>query len=376
LAVEDSRTRMLRDFISMNRDEILSRSRARAATRRTPTSAVAEGAPGLSAFLDQIGEALGKTGRHEAADHGKIHVSAGAHGELLFRQGLSVAQVVNTYGDLCQVISGLAVDQNASISARDFQTLNLCLDDATAGAVTAFASQRERAIAAEGTEQLGVLAHEMGNAVNAAVLAFGLIKKGTVAAGGSTGALVERSLTRLRRLVDRSLADVRLEAGLLNVERIPVAQLLEEAEIGGAIVARAMRLELVVATLDSAAVVEGDRPILAAAVANLLQNAFKFTRPGTTVKLVAKSTADRVLIEVEDECGGLPSGSTETLLAPFTQKGRDRTGLGLGLSICVKAMKGMAGELHIRDLPGKGCIFTLDLPKQAPDPTLPSPPQA
>ncbi len=80
-------------------------------------------------------------------------------------------------------------------------------------------------------------------------------------------------------------------------------------------------------------------------------------------------TTNRVLIEVEDECGGLPSGDTEKLLQPFVQKGRDRTGLGLGLVICVKAAKMMAGQLHIRDMPGKGCVFTLDLPKQPPAPT-------
>jgi signal transduction histidine kinase len=121
--------------------------------------------------------------------------------------------------------------------------------------------------------------------------------------------------------------------------------------------------------VERAVIVEADRPVLAAAVANLLQNAFKFTLPGTTVKLRASTTTNRVLIEVEDECGGLPSGAAESLLRPFVQKGRDRSGLGLGLSICLKAVKMMAGELHIRDLPGEGCVFTIDLPRQAPPPT-------
>ena len=46
--------------------------------------------------------------------------------------------------------------------------------------------------------------------------------------------------------------------------------------------------------------------MLAAVVGNLLQNAFKFTRPQTTVTLRVRASAERVLIEVEDECGGLP----------------------------------------------------------------------
>ena len=121
-----------------------------------------------------------------------------------FRQGLTVAQVVNSYGDLCQVITGLAVDRNAMISPADFQTLNLCLDDATAGAVTAFATQRERAISDEGTERLGILAHEMRNALSTAILAFGSIKRGAVASGGSTSVMVDRSHMRLQSLIDRS----------------------------------------------------------------------------------------------------------------------------------------------------------------------------
>jgi hypothetical protein len=108
--------------------------------------------------------------------------------------------------------------------------------------------------------------------------------------------------------------------------------------------------------------VEADRQILAAAIANLLQNALKFTPKGATVHLGASTTPSRVLIEVEDECGGLPD-TPENLLRPFVQKSSDRTGLGLGLSICSKAVKSMAGELRIRDLPGKGCIFTIDLPR-------------
>lgn len=326
-------------------------------------------AHGLPAFLDQLGEALRKANLHEALDHAEITNSASHHGDYLFREGLTVAQVVNSYGDLCQVITGLAIEREATIGPADFQTLNLCLDDATAGAVTSYSRQRERAISDEGTERLGVLAHELRNALGAAMLAFASIKRGTVAPSGNTSAMLDRNLVRLQSLIDRTLADVRLDAGAVNLVRVPVWELIEDAEIGGGVIAETKGLHFVVATVERTLVVEVDRAILAAAIANLLQNAFKFTLPGTTVQLRVKATTNRVLIEVEDECGGLPAGAPESLLQPFVQKGRDRSGLGLGLSICVKAMKMMAGELHIEDLPGKGCIFTIDLPRQPPPPT-------
>ena len=98
-------------------------------------------------------------------------------------------------------------------------------------------------------------------------------------------------------------------------------------------------------------------------VANLVQNAFKFTAAKSHVALRARAEGERVLIEVEDECGGLPAGATEALFAPFEQRGGDRTGVGLGLSISRRGVEANGGTLRVRDLPGRGCVFTIDLPR-------------
>ena len=103
--------------------------------------------------------------------------------------------------------------------------------------------------------------------------------------------------------------------------------------------------------------------MLFSAVNNLLQNAFKFTRSGTEVSLHAYASAERVLVDVEDHCGGLPPGNPECLFHPFTQSGEDRTGVGLGLSICRRSVEANQGILRVRDIPGTGCVFTIDLPR-------------
>ena len=360
---------VLRTFIDQNREEILAQARARVEKRAAPVPTKEELSHGLPMFLEQLCDALDRVALNRLADHEEILLSASQHGHDLFGRGVSIAQVVHDYGDICQVITGLAVERKAPISAGEFQALNLCLDDAIAGAVTAFAQLRERAIADEGTERLGALAHEMRNLLSTAMLAFSSIKKGTAPIGGSTGALLERSHFRLQSLIDRSMVDVRLDAGLQNMERVVLGELIEEVEIGASMIAQARGLCLTRTPADPSIIVEADRQILAGALSNLVQNALKFTRPTTTVAIRARTTTDRVLIEVEDECGGLPPGKAEDLLRPFVQLGDDRTGLGLGLSICRRAAKSMGGELHIRDLPGKGCIFTIDLPKQPPPPT-------
>src|SRR6185503_4772037 len=110
-------------------------------------------------------------------------------------------------------------------------------------------------------------------------------------------------------------------------------------------------------------VVEADQQILASVVANLVQNAFKYTRPHGHITVRARTAGDRVMIDVEDECGGLPPGKAEDLFRPFEQRGADQTGLGLGLSISLKGVRASGGEIQVRDRPGTGCMFTVDLPR-------------
>lgn len=364
---------MLDDFIISNRDAIIASTQARVASRMCPKPSDVELTNGIPVFLDQLTDALRLAKSSDVIDHEQIGKSAGRHGHDLLRMGLTIAQVVHDYGDICQAITELVVEQRAPISADEFQTLNLCLDDAIAEAVTAYSRQREDAIADQGTERLGILAHEMRNLLTIAMLSFESIKSGRVAANGSTGLLHDRSLTGLRDLIDRSLADVRLDLGVERLERISVAEFIEDIEIGAAIQAKARGLHLTVTSVDRAVTIEGDRQILAATVSNLLQNAFKFTRKHGHVSLTTRATVDHVLFEVEDECGGLPPGKTEDLFRPFEQRGLDRSGVGLGLSICLKAAKANAGEINVRDLPGKGCVFTLVLPSKPPPPFVGSP---
>ena len=361
---------MLQDFVEENRDRILDRARARAIERSGESTSDTDRANGLPVFLDQLREALRKATEREAVDHTEIQKSAHQHGDDLFRHGLSVDQVVHDYGDVCQVITALAAEQDAFVDITEFRTLNLCLDDAIAGAVTAYSAAHDRRISDQGTERLGILAHELRNALNSAILAFSSIKRGVVAASGSTSSTLDRSHLRLQSLIDRSLADVRLDAGLSNLEHVPIREIVEVVAVGAALSAQTRGLHLAVTKVENTAFIEADRQVIEAAVANLHNNAIKFTRPGSTVKLRAVTTATRVLIEVEDECGGLPPGKAEDLFRPFEQRGADRSGLGLGLGICRKAAKASAGELRVRDLPGHGCIFTLDLPRKPPPPLV------
>jgi signal transduction histidine kinase len=356
---------MLDGFISANRDEIIRRCRTKVAARPVATPSGAEVAHGVPVFLDQLIQAL----RHPMVSRPDIATSALQHGRELRLRGFSVSQVVHDYGDVCQAITELAVDMNASISTDDFRMLNRCLDDAIAGAVTEFEREQNQSILNEestrGNERAGFVAHEMRNLLNTALLAFEVLKTGNVGVAGSTGTVLHRSLLGARALTGRSLAEVRLAQGVQHREQLLVAAFIEDLAPGAAIEGEARGIALRVLPVEDGLIVEADRQVLTAVVINLLQNAFKFTRPETTVVLRAGASIERVLIEVEDECGGLASGDLNELFRPFEQRGVDRTGLGLGLAFSRWGVEQNNGRIYARNFAGKGCVFTVDLPRIA-----------
>src|SRR5208337_3854631 len=133
----------------------------------------------------------------------------------------------------------------------------------------------------------GDLAHGLRNALGAAMLAYQTLRTGSVGFGGKTSALLGRSLTRLSTLIDSSLMQVRLESGLRAPERVSVRELLEEVEVGATLEANGRNLTFEVTTVGPDVQVLVDRQLFAGAVNNLLQNAFKFTRPRGHVSLKA-----------------------------------------------------------------------------------------
>jgi len=354
---------MLHEFLFANRGEILARSREKLAGRTAPVPTEAELQNGLPIFLDQLIAILRAVKGERSAGHERVSASAALHGGQLLRMGLTVAQVVQDYGSICQSVTEVADERKVAITADEFHTFNRCLDEAIARAVTEYEQQRDRTDDSPGVAHLGVLAHEMRNLLAASMLTFSALESGSVGSRGSTSAMLGRSLRQMRILIDRTLAEVRLGAEIQASGRVSIAELMEEIAIVATIDARDHEMQF---SIDAGAYdvnVTADHQILASVVANLVQNAFKFSRRHGHVKVRAHTRGDRALIEVEDQCGGLPPGAVEDLFRPFERRSGDTTGLGLGLSISLKGVRASGGEIRIRDLPGEGCVFTVDLPR-------------
>jgi signal transduction histidine kinase len=361
---------MLHEFVTFHRDAIILRTKDRLLARGTPVASD-ELDHGVPAFLTQLSETLRLEASTTPFASNAIGCTAALHGAELRALGFSVSQVVHDYGDICQAITELAIAQQVPLTTEEFHTLNRCLDTAIAEAVTEHARMAVPATPRDETERLGQAAHELRDDLNTALLAFNALKGGTVAINGSTGAVLGRSLLRLRHVIDRTLAEVRLSTGQQWREPTRVLSLLNELDEAGRLHAEYRGIEFTLEPIDPTMTIDADPQLLTPAIMNLMQNAFKCTPPRGHVMVRARRDGARVLIEVEDECGGLPA-STGDPFQPFGERrGRDRTGLGLGLSIARKALRAHGGDIHIRNMPGRGCVFIAEIPLAVDLPRLP-----
>jgi signal transduction histidine kinase len=373
---------MMSTFLSNNHDELISRCRAKVMKRPRRDASSFQLTNGVPLFLHQLEQTLAAEEGNHAADSMRISgasggdalllsemaVSAAAHGQALLNLGFSVDQVVHDYGDLCQAITDLAFERDAPFSVPEFRTLNRCLDNAIASAVSAFSQQRDTAIARrkgeERNQRIGLVIHELRNAMATASYAATALELGNLPMCGSTGTVLKRSLETMKKIIGDSFEEVRAEAQEhSHRETFGLQSFIADARNDALLHATASGCRLTVPLVDPSLKVLGDRERLLGALSNLLQNAFKFTRPATEVALVAYAVSQQVFIDVKDQCGGLPGGQDGGLFTPFSQRGGDRSGLGLGLSIARANVEADGGVLTVRDVPGTGCVFTIALPR-------------
>lgn len=369
---------MMHRFLANHRSELVDRCKAKVGRRPARGATDEQLRNGIPIFLEQLertlkaeegGEALesirisGAAGGDASAES-EVGVSAVAHGRKLLELGYTIDQVVHDYGDVCQAITDLAVERDAPFGVPEFRTLNRCLDNAIAEAVGEFSAQREasvaRAQADVGNERIGSLAHELRNSLLTASLALAALEQSSLPLSGATGGVLKRSIQEMKNLISAAISEVRQAAS--GAQTFMLAEFVSEAAEAAQLYAEAKGAQFQVDPVDPGIQVAGNRALLLAALGNILQNAFKFTRAGTLVTLSTRPGDTEVDLDVQDHCGGLPGGDTDFLFRPFTQGGADRSGLGLGLSIALRGVESQGGKMRVRDLPGVGCIFTMRLP--------------
>lgn len=312
-------------------------------------------------FLDNAVAELEQRAQHSSGGGERIAVK---HGVQRYELGFSIDTLIRDYGILRKCILDALEETENMVSLREYRLLSDFLLDGIATAVSAYVEQRDAAQRQEAQKHFAFLAHELRNQVSSVSVAFSILEKRGVLPEIKSVRLIDRGLARLREMVNGALVEASLTAGIaVHRERLVLAELLREACDESAIDAgdRAITTRIEAA---EGLTIEADPRLLRSAVTNLFRNAVKFTRPGGQVTVRGGPRAEGgVLIEVEDSCGGLASGAIEKIFAPFEQAGADRSGFGLGLAITRQAVEVQGGSVTVRDLPGQGCVFALELPK-------------
>src|SRR5712671_248631 len=110
-----------------------------------------------------------------------------------------------------------------------------------------------------------------------------------------------------------------------------------------------------------------DAGLMAQLLSNLLENAAKYTPPGTAITLSAEVGEAEVVVSVEDAGPGLPDGDPEQLFAKFYRGSPESAvgGVGLGLAICRAIIRLHGGRIWAERRPGGGAIFSFSLPREA-----------
>ncbi len=289
--------------------------------------------------------------------------TAEGHGVQRLRLGFSLDSVVREYGALRDAILDCARATGAELSVRELQVLFDTIVTGIAGAVSQYAHQRDAELLRHTNEHFAFIAHELRNPLSSAMLGLQLLKeKGQLPTPSRSVDAVERGIQRAVELIDETLQVARVASGIeLRRQRTTLKALFEEVELGAVSEAESRGVKL---SIDGGSdeAISLDVRLVRSALGNLLRNAVKYTAPGSEVSLRGRITNGRAVVEVEDCCGGLPPGKVEEAFAPFVRLDRRPGGFGLGLAIAKQAVDAHGGSIRVQNLPGKGCIFVLELP--------------
>jgi signal transduction histidine kinase len=317
----------------------------------------------LPQFLDEMTAWL----RNAELENKRERRTAAVHGEQRLRLGFSLDAVVREYGLLRRSVLETAEAAGVTPSYGELEILFDAIVEGIADAVSEYSRQRDAEQQRQHNEHFAFIAHELRNPLSACTTALELLKrKNLLPADAKPAAVLERGLGRMRETIEHALEVARIGSGI-TVHREPtrLSKLFEEVELAASTEAEKRSIAMRVRLQDDDEVWLDERLILSA-LGNLVRNAVKYSMQGREVELRGRIRCGRALIEVEDSCGGLPPGTVERAFAPFVRFHAQESGFGLGLSIAKQAMDAHGGAIRVQNIPGKGCIFALDVPIERP----------
>jgi signal transduction histidine kinase len=180
--------------------------------------------------------------------------------------------------------------------------------------------------------------------------------------------IMSRQGDRILRLIEELLHSSRIDAGAARLRREPLnlSAIVKDVEAGLAGLARTHTLAFTVPDRDLG--LFGDATALEHVLTNLVENALKYSEPGTTIRLSVEELESEVLISVKDHGQGIPPEDLPHIFERFRQadgRGRTRSSVGLGLYIVRSLVNAHGGRVWADSTEGVGTTFTIALPRRA-----------
>ncbi len=220
-------------------------------------------------------------------------------------------------------------------------------------------------------EFLATLAHELRNPLAPIRNGLQVMKLAKNHAGTIEKAreLMERQLGQLVRLVDDLLDVSRISRGKIDLkkERVEMAAVVRNAVETSRPIIDQMEHELTLAIPQASIYVDGDMTRLSQVLANLLNNAAKYTLPKGKIHLTLERQRNEAVVTVKDNGLGIPPSMIPRVFEMFTQVDRtlerSQGGLGIGLSLVQRLVELHGGTVNAKsEGDGMGCEFTINLP--------------
>jgi two-component system sensor histidine kinase KdpD len=187
-----------------------------------------------------------------------------------------------------------------------------------------------------------------------------------------TASAIQDEARRMSALVGNLLDMARIESGdvTLNLQWQPLEEVVGAALDSARGMWKGHRVE--VHLPRDLPLVRFDALLIERVLVNLLENASKYTPPGSTVTLSAEVAADKLKVSVTDDGPGLPLGSEERVFQKFTRGDRESAtpGVGLGLAICRAIVESHHGKITATNRPAGGVTFAFTLPLGVPPETV------
>jgi signal transduction histidine kinase len=199
------------------------------------------------------------------------------------------------------------------------------------------------------------VSHELRSPLARMNVALGIAKQKASPDVASQLERIENEAERLNEMIGRILTLSKLESGAEGYEKQEldlvdlVASVVDDANFEARSLSKSVKL-----SGDGACVVIGNEILIRSAVENVLRNAVRYTRPGSTVEVGVVKNGEKAKVSIRDHGGGVPEEELANLFKPFYRisEARDRAtgGIGLGLAIAERAISAHEGTISARNV--------------------------